>query len=85
MTLTRTEWRQRGEWNTICATSAGRRKYNQERKRWANERRDLVWELLLKYGLWEWGTLSRIARELQVHRSTVCRDRKNIVRDLLGR
>jgi predicted DNA-binding transcriptional regulator YafY len=35
---------------------------------------------MLKYGLWEWGTLSRIARELSVSRATVCRDRQALER-----
>jgi hypothetical protein len=84
MTLTRTQWRRRTDWNTICATSAGRRKYNQERQRWANERQDVVFELLLAYGLWEWGVCSRIARELGCHRSTIMRDRRAILRSMLG-
>ena len=85
MTLTGQQWRTRGDWNTTCATAAGRRKYNQERKKWACERQDVVWSLLLKYGLWNWGSCSRIARELSVSRATICRDRRSIIRQTLGR
>jgi hypothetical protein len=83
MTLTRAQWTQRRNWDNVCATAAGRRKYNEERKRWAGERQDLVFKLLLAYGLWDWGVCARIARELGCHRSTIVRDRRAILCALL--
>lgn len=86
MTLTRQQWGQRRDWNTICATAAGRRKINEARRRFADQVCDeLVWPRLMKYGYDKWGTCSRIAREIGVHRSTVCRYRQRIFRELLGR
>jgi hypothetical protein len=84
MTLTASQWRRRTDWNEVCRRAAGRRKYNLERRRWAAERETVVFQLLLEYGLWEWGTLSRIARELSVSRATICRDRQRILRSMLA-
>jgi len=39
---------------------------------------------LLRYGFDDRGTLARIARELGIHRSTVLRDKRQIVRSMLG-
>jgi hypothetical protein len=39
--------------------------------------------LLLRYGVFEWGTLSRIARELGCHRSTILQDKRALLRSLL--
>jgi hypothetical protein len=38
-----------------------------------------VAELLTKYGWFEWGTLTRIAQELGVSRSVICRDRQELL------
>jgi hypothetical protein len=85
MTLTKAQWSARRGWDSVCRTSSGRRLYNEQRRRDANERRDVVWELLLKYGLWEWGVCARISRELEISRATVCRDRQHILRSMRGR
>jgi len=84
MTWTKEQWRQRRDWNTICATSAGRRKYNLERRKWAAERQTVVFELLVQYGFDRWGVCARIARELSISRATVCRDRQQLFRSMLG-
>jgi hypothetical protein len=48
-----------------------------------NERRDLVWTLLVAGGLDRWGLLSDIARELGCHRSTIMRDKRALLRSLV--
>jgi hypothetical protein len=82
MTLSRQEWSARRGWDSVCRTSSGRRLYNEQRRKYANERRDVVWELLLQYGLWDWGVCARISRVLSVSRATICRDRRAILRSL---
>ncbi len=84
MTLTRTQWRTYTDWPSVCRRAAGRRKYNEERQRYAGARADLVCKLLLEYGVDCWGVCARIARELSVSRATVCRDRQRLVRSLMG-
>jgi hypothetical protein len=86
MTLTRQQWTQRRSWDSVCATAAARRKYNEARRRFAAQVCDeLVWPRLVKYGFDRWGVCSRIAREIGVHRSTVCRYRQWIFRGMLRR
>ena len=68
MTLTRTQWRTRTDWSSVCARASGRRKYNEERRKWAGERQDVVFELLLQYGWDTWGVLTKIADELRIHK-----------------
>jgi hypothetical protein len=83
--MTRQEWRHPASWNTVCARAAGRRKWNEWRRRFAGQRRDeLVLPLLLKYGFDDWGTCARIAQEIGCHRSTVMRDRRIILRSMLA-
>ena len=60
----------------------GRRRYNELRQTLAGERADIVFELLVQYGWDHWGTLTKIAGELGVHKSTVCRDRQRIERSM---
>ena len=79
------EWSQRTSWDEVCRRAAGRRKYNQWQRAMAAARQDEVFKLLIRHGWNTWGTLSRIARELHVDRSTVCRDRQTIERQMLGR
>jgi hypothetical protein len=60
--------------------AGGRRGYNARRRFQADVRRwSLVLDLLFEYGLMTRGVLSRIARELGVSRSTVCRDRRALL------
>jgi hypothetical protein len=83
--MTRQEWSRRTDWNTVCARAAARRKYNEARRHFAGRRRDeLVLPLLLQYGFDDWGTCARIARELGCHRSTIVRDRRAILKTMLG-
>lgn len=56
--------------------AGGRRHYNRRRQTLALIRRTEVCELLDRFPLREWGTVSRIARLLGVSASTVCRDIK---------
>jgi hypothetical protein len=51
----------------------------------AAARQDEVFKLLLAYGWHAWGTLTRIANELGVHKSTITRDKQAIMRAMLGR
>jgi hypothetical protein len=82
--MTRAKWRQRTSWDVVCARQAGRKKWNEQRRRFAGQRRDMVFELLVEYGFDTWGVLSRIAREIGCHRSTIMRDRRAIWRSMLG-
>jgi IS30 family transposase len=59
--------------------AAGRRHYNQTRKLDAWHRTQQVIELLQDRGL-GYGVRTQIARELGVHRSTITRDVKRILR-----
>jgi hypothetical protein len=81
--MTRQQWSQRTDWQTVCARAAGRRKYNEWQRQFMNERRDLVWTLLVAGGLDRWGLLSDIARELGCHRSTIMRDKQALLRTLV--
>jgi hypothetical protein len=78
------EWSRRTSWDEVCRRVAGRRKYNQWQRAMAAARQDEVFTLLLAYGWHTWGTLTKIAQELQVHRSTITRDRQRIMRAMRG-
>jgi hypothetical protein len=69
--MTRQEWSQHTDWQAVCARAAGRRRYNEWQRQFMNERRELVWTLLIAGGLDRWGLPSDIARELGCHRSTI--------------
>lgn len=61
---------------------AGKRRHrNATAKRRADARRVQVARLLGEWGWATWGVQSRIAKELGMHRSTICRDRQ--ILDLL--
>jgi hypothetical protein len=85
--ISRHQWSQFTDFDTVCARAGGRRRWNEERAARAKVRRRDVAALLLKYSramnlsrgrLVHWGIYSRIARDLGVHRSTICRDVKVI-------
>jgi len=83
MTLTKQQWQAR-TWEAICATAAKRRQLNARRRRAAVQRcEEEVWPRLLKYGFEARGVCARISREIGVHRSTVCRMRQRLLRELL--
>ena len=72
------DWSRLTDWETVCRRNAGRRRYNTTRTVRRALRRRQVARLLLKYGK-QYGPLgrglqARIARELGVNRSTICRD-----------
>jgi hypothetical protein len=81
--MTRGQWHARTDWEEVCRRAAGRRKYNEWQRKFTNERRDLVWTLLIAGGLDRWGLLSDIARELGCHRSTIMRDKRALLRTLV--
>jgi len=61
------------EWQAIYRRASGRRHYNLVRQFCADKRRRDVARLLRETGI-GWGYQTRIARQLSVSRSTVCRD-----------
>jgi hypothetical protein len=83
--MTREQWRQRTDWNTVCARAAGRRKYNEQRRHFAGQVCDeLVLPMLLEYGFDRWGVCAKVGRELGLSRATVCRMRQRILKAMLG-
>jgi hypothetical protein len=60
-------------WDEVCRRAGGRRRYNKMRQVRAFKRLMMVKSLCLGYGT-GYGSQARIARELGVHRSTICRD-----------
>jgi hypothetical protein len=85
MTVTRIAWRHPANYAEAKSRLVGRQKLNAERQRFAGQLCDeVIWPLLLRYGLFEWGTLTKIAKEIGVHRSTVCRHRQRIFRAMVG-
>jgi hypothetical protein len=83
--MTREQWRQPTDWNTVCARAAGRKKYNEQQRRFVGQVCDeLVLPRLLEYGFSSWGVCARIAREIGVSRATVCRYRQRLVKAMLG-
>jgi hypothetical protein len=83
--MTRQEWGRRTSWEEVCRRAAGRRKWNEQRRRFVGQVCDeLVLPLLLGYGFDSWGVCARIAREIGVSRATVCRYRQKILRSMLG-
>jgi len=63
--------------------AAGRRKYNAHRQFVALIRRKRVAALAWQYGLEKRGSRTRIAEELEVHRSTVSKDIKAILEEMM--
>jgi hypothetical protein len=85
MTVSGYAWSHPEDRQQAKARLIGRQRLNAERKRFAGLRRDQeVWPLLLKYGWDTWGVCTRIAEELGVHKSTITRDRRAILRSMLG-
>jgi len=72
-------WSARVSWQEVCARAAARRKYNSLRKFRAAERRQQVLELALELGGLHRGVQSRIAEVLQVHRSVISKDIKQLM------
>ena len=68
-------WSAGTSWDEISKRAAGRRRYNAVRQFRAADRRAAVARLLFVQGaLTEHGTQARLARQLGVSRSTICRD-----------
>jgi hypothetical protein len=69
------DWSAHTDWESVCRRAAGRRAYNAHRSLSALLRRCQVVRLLcVKGGLTKHGTQARLARQLGVSRSTICRD-----------
>jgi hypothetical protein len=73
MTTQPIEWSHPPSRAVARARLIGRRRYNEARQAAAGQRRDLVQEVWLTSG-GAWGWQSKLARQLQVHKSTICRD-----------
>ena len=80
----REAWSESTSRDEVCRRAAGRRHYNSVRRFRATARRAEVMRLLCVQGsMFERGTQARLARQLGVSRSTVCRDMAFLMR--LGR
>ncbi|HVS36840.1 MAG TPA: HTH domain-containing protein [Gemmataceae bacterium] len=80
----REAWSEPTSWDEVCRRAAGRRHYNGVRRCRAIVRRAEVARLLRVPGaLFDRGTQARLARQLSVSRSTICRDVAALM--LLGR
>jgi hypothetical protein len=78
----RGHWSEQTSWDEVCRRAAGRRHYNSVRRFRATYRRcELARLLLVKGGLTDRGTQARLARELGVSRSTICRDVARLLRE----
>ena len=72
---------------TAYRRAGGRRRYNAERARERERRRDRVAAIAVELGprFFARGAQAEIARRLGVHRSTVCRDLEEILAELSPR
>jgi hypothetical protein len=85
MTVSGHDWSHPSNYAEAKARLIGRQRLNRKRQRFAGQLCDeVIWPLLLRYGLFEWGTLTRVAQEIGVHKSTVCRHRARILKGMLG-
>jgi hypothetical protein len=75
-----TNWKAKVSDAEAARRAGGRTHYNRVRQTQAAQRRRKVLALLGRYGWRKWGVISRIARELGVDRSVVCRDRQWLTR-----
>jgi hypothetical protein len=67
------DWSHPSSYEEARARLIGRRRFNERRQALARARQQQVWELLLVWGEYR-GVQARIALELRVDKSTVCRD-----------
>ena len=68
-------WSDSTTFDEVCRRASGRRHYNSVRQFRALMRRREVLELMANLGdPLAWGSRARIARQLGVSRSTICRD-----------
>src|SRR5262245_43233163 len=67
-------WSAPTTFDEVCRRAAGRSHYHSMRRIQRHFRRMAVVELIAKYGLFDWGVQARVAPELGVSRSTICRD-----------
>lgn len=73
-------WSKPTSWEEVCRRSGGRKRYNALRSFRRDHRRKQVVDLLGHYGMIDRGVYARIARELGVHRSVICRDVQFLLR-----
>ncbi len=78
------DWSADTSWDEVCRRASGRRHYNAVRRLHAELRRNDLIERARELGTWltERGFQAAQARRLGVHRSTVCRDIKQLERQL---
>ena len=74
--MSNNNWSRPTDWDTVCRRNAGRRHYNAVRQFLRLRRRGQLVALLNQHHLLlcHRGTQARLARELGVSRTTVCRD-----------
>ena len=78
----RQPWSASTDWETVCRRASWRRYYNSVRRVRALYRRNEVARLLTAQGaLFDHGTQARLARQLGVSRSTICRDVAALLRE----
>jgi hypothetical protein len=75
------DWSDRTDFSVVCHRAGGRRAYNAKRRFCAAYRRMRLAKLLNKYPPLQRGIQSRLAAELGVSRSTVCRDMQRLLRE----
>ncbi|MGH7169063.1 MAG: hypothetical protein ACRELG_02145 [Gemmataceae bacterium] len=74
------DWSERADFSAVCRRAGGRRRYNAWRRFRAAYRRMQVVKLWIKYPPLMRGLQSRLAAELGVSRSTICRDMAYLLR-----
>ena len=74
-------WSERTSFSEVCRRAGGRRCYNSVRRMRREGRRLRLSRLLLRrrIGVFDWGWQTRLAMELGVHKSTICRDFRAIM------
>jgi hypothetical protein len=75
----RSDWSAEAGPEEVRRRAIGRRAYNGQRREEREWRRMKVCRLLFHYGILARGVLARIARELGLSRSTICRDRRALL------
>jgi hypothetical protein len=74
------DWNHPRSWDEVCRRHAARRRWNAVRRVAAEDRRRRVLELVRALGGLERGAQSRIAAALGVHRSTISKDLRRLLR-----
>jgi hypothetical protein len=78
-------WQDSVDDDEAARRAGGRRHYNARRRLAREYRRTQVANMLLRRPPFEWGAASAIARELGVHRSTICKDLRALGKEWAAR